>query len=248
MALSFTVADNQDGTGGVGTIIGSAGGSANSIYYAPFQGVRQSYSLTTLGGSRVGDGTVPLPLALGTWLFQLISGTIAGPVALTSFSNVGIDPVHERILQGAQGKINLLNMTGNPPTLPNMDATRVKISWLPTAREVDLPSLPLTFISPPGFEVEEGQVINQDDFLYPVIVAIMLSQKNDSVANRKIVLKWREQILRALVRQRLPTVFENMWCVPKPMNVVDPASFVAQGILLSVLGFGFRIRQTRGLT
>lgn len=240
MPLALVIADTADGTGGSATISGSAGGATNTVYYTPWNGVMASVNWT-LGGTRTGDGAIPLTIGVGYFLFQLVSNGVLGPIAYKNFTAPLIDAVHYRLLIGAQTRINELSLVG-------LDATKILVKWLPRASDVDLAMLPLVCISPPGFEVNVSEVMNQDDFLYPCIVAIMVNQKQDSVANLKTVLKWREQINRALCYQRLAGITEMMWAEPKLMNVVDPESFVTRNILLSALGFGFRIRQTRGLT
>lgn len=240
MPLAMAITDNGDGSGGAAIITGSAGGSANTVYYAPFTGMTTS-GKWTLGGAMTGDGTVPLMLGKGYFLFQLLSNGTLGPVATRAFTN-GDESVHYRCLQGCKTRILQLSMAG-------LDATKIKDpTWLPRAIDIDIAALPCIAISPPGFEIDVGMVTNQDDYLHPVIVAILVKQNQDSVANLPAVLKWREQILLAISNQRLPGVPENMWADPKPMNIVDPDSFISKGILLSVIGFGFHDRMLRGLT
>jgi hypothetical protein len=240
MPLTLTIADAGDGTGGAATIAGSAG-AANVVYYAPWNG-QQTPLGWTVGGSRIGDGAVPLALPVGYYLFQLLSAGMVGPapVVKLNFTN-GIPAVHYRGLIGTQARVNDVALVG-------MDSTKIKVQWLPRAVDVDLAMLPLIAICPPGFEVNVSEVLSQDDFLYPIVVAILVSQKGDSVAHLPDVLKWREQINRSLCYQRLPGITEMMWMEPKLMNIVDPDSYVNKSILLSVLGYGMRIRQTRGLT
>jgi hypothetical protein len=238
MTLALQITDSGDGTGGAAAIFGSAG-AANAVYYAPFTGMPGNMAWT-LAGTRTGDGTVPLAIGTGYFLFQLLENGALGPVANKAFTNLA-DSVHYRTLVGVQTRLTQLNLDG-------LDPTRFKISWLPRAIDVDLVSLPYICIAPPGFEINVSTVLNEDDYLYPIIVAILVKQNQDSVANMKTVLKWREQILFGIANQRLPGVAETMWSDPKPMNVLDPDSFVSRGILLSALGFGNRIRQPRGLT
>jgi hypothetical protein len=238
MTLLLAITDAQDGTGGTATITGSAG-AANAVYYAPFTGMPGNMTWT-LAGTRTGDGTVPLTIGTGYFLFHLTVNGALGPIANKAFTDA-IDPVHFRCLIGARTRLNQLSMTG-------LDPTKLMVKWLPRAIDIDLTQLPYVCISPPGFEIDVSTVLNEDDYLYPVIVAFFVKQNQDSVANLKLVLKWREQALRALANQRWPGITETMWAVPKPMNVLDPDSYVSRGILLSALGFGNRIRQTRGLT
>jgi hypothetical protein len=246
MSAVLTINDAGDGTGGSAVISGSLG-ATNHVYYTPWTGsmidgggnsVQMAW---TLAGTQVGDGTVALTIGKGYWQFLLISNGALGPAVYQNFTD-GSEAFHYQYLVGTRTRMLQLSLAGLTPN-------QLKIAWLPRATEIDMPSLPLIYISPPGFEQElTDGVMNQDDFLYPTIIAMMVKQKQDSVANLQQVLKWREQILRSIVNQRVQGIQPSMWATPKMMNIIDPNSFVNQGILLSALGFGYRTRMTRGLT
>src|SRR5215831_5694130 len=76
MAISLTITDNLDGTGGVATITGSNPASTNTLYSAPFPGIGDKTMVEqvwTLVGTRTGDGTIPIPSAtvpLGYYLWR----------------------------------------------------------------------------------------------------------------------------------------------------------------------------------
>lgn len=240
MALALSVVDAADGTGGSATISGSLG-ATNTLYYSIFSGEMTQITWGA-AGSVIGDGTIPLPLATGYYLFQLMSDTTLGPAFYRSFTDSTIDPMHFRVLSGFQARINLLAYV---PT------SRVLIKWIPrfTDPEIQLMTTgPIIFISPPGAEADVSAVVNQEDFEYPVLTAIGYKQNQDSVANLKQMLRFREKVRRAMNYQRLPGITENMWITPKPLAIVDPDEYTERNLLVSALGFGVRIRQTRGLT
>lgn len=241
MTLSLVITDTGDGTGGTATISGSAGGSANTVYYTPFTGSMQQLSWLS-AGTRSGDGGVSLPVGAGYFLFQLVSDALLGPVYYKSFVDLAIEAIHWRILVAAQARINQLAL---------LATSRVLIKWIPRLMGPELPMLtsgPLIFIAPPGAEVDESVVLNQDDFGYPFLVAICYKQNADSVANLKQMLRWREKIMRAIRYQRLTGLIENLWVDPKPLAIVDPDEFTERNLLVSAMGFSVRVRQTRGLT
>ncbi len=240
MTLALTVADNLDGTGGVANVSGSLG-ATNDLYYASFTG-----SMTQINwgsaGSRVGDGSIPLALATGYYLFQLMSGGALGPGFYRNFSDATIDPMHFRILNAMQARINQLAM---------VDINRVLIKWVPRFQDPELPLLrtgPMIMISPPGVEIDESTVANQDDFGYPVLVAVGYAQNMDSVANLRAMLGKREKIMRAVRYQALAGIVGNLWVTPKPLAIIDPDEFTDRNLLVSAMGFSARVRQTRGLT
>jgi len=62
MAITVTYADDNDGTGGVLTIAGSAGGSSNAVYVSEYAGSNVSRAVRLLA-TRVGDGTMAYVVA-----------------------------------------------------------------------------------------------------------------------------------------------------------------------------------------
>lgn len=245
MSLTFTVIDNGDGTGGSCVVAGSAGGSTNSVYYASWTGVMQSYSYT-LAGSRVGNGTLALALPVGYYQFQLVSNTTLGPLAYQNFSSTATtqSQEHKQILDAIQARINAIGLIDNNGAVP---ATRIIEKWVPRFLDSDLPYLPLVCIAPVGTETYPGMVTSEDDIVYPVLVSIVWKQNQDSVANMNTILSWRNKIAAAIRFQRLYGV-TNVWTVtPKPGAVVDVSGFVGQNMLASHYSFGVIARQLRGL-
>src|ERR1019366_1885389 len=112
MPLTLVITDTADGTGGSATIAGSAGGSANVVYYAPWTGSMMS-APWTLAGTRTGDGSVPLTIGVGYFVFMVVSDATVGPWAYKNFTDASnIDAVHYQYLVGVKARLDQLNMVG----------------------------------------------------------------------------------------------------------------------------------------
>lgn len=251
MAVSMTVADNADGTGSVATISGSLG-AANDVYYTLFGGGSQTPSYSwTLGGSRVGDGTVPLALGVGYYQYLLVSGSFSTANSVLVYGQVTdatITEAHIQLLDGAIARINALAM---------LSSDYVMKKWLPRASDPEITLMKntgtsLIFCCPTGQEEYVGMVTSEDDIVLPVQVSIAYAANHDSVANLNQMLSRRNRIARALRYQRLAGMSgeaaKQLTCHPKPGPIVDPDAYVSQNLLVSHYFFGYQVRQTRGLS
>lgn len=238
MALSITVTDNGDGTGGVCTITGSAGGTV-SLYYALFDGQHQAYSWT-LFGSRTGNGNIVITgLTMGFYLWQCREGSDASPVYLKNLSD-GTTAVHYRILEAVKTGVNAIGLSG----IPSAQVHRV---WLPRVLE-GLTTFPAVLICPVGAETDVSALTGRDDIGYPVLVALVDKQQADNVANMPRNLLWRQKVARYFRHQRLSGVTEVQ--LPTeiiPDQVVLPEAF-SKNLFMSAILFRFVSREPRGLT
>lgn len=76
---TLALSDNADGTGAVASIAGSSAGSTNAVYTSPVP-TGSGALVWSLGGTRTGDGAVPLSLNDGYYLAYCES-TLAGLAA-----------------------------------------------------------------------------------------------------------------------------------------------------------------------
>jgi len=233
MAITLTVTDNADGTGGVATIGGTSVGASNQVYYSAYTGAIQSYSWT-LAGTRTGDGTLNLALATGHYLFQLVSAGSLGPAYRQAFST-GTDPVHKRILDAIVVRVLETGV---------LASGRVVLKWLPRDTDPELAYLPLIYVCPVGSEEFPGGTNTQDDILYPSVVCYIAKQNHDSVANLSAVTGFREKVISAFIKQRLAGI--NWDCDIKPDLVFNPGMFL-KNYLSSSIGISFKVRRPRGL-
>ena len=80
---TLTFADAGDGSGGVAEVAGATAGSMNQVYTVPRTG-----GLWTLSGTRTGDGTLTLSLAVGGYLAYVLSSldgayAVSAAIAIT---------------------------------------------------------------------------------------------------------------------------------------------------------------------
>lgn len=190
MALALAVSDNQDGSGALATITGSAGGSANSVY-------TQAIGATawTLSGTRTGDGTVSLSLAQDS---SYLSYTASVSGGVTTLSNVVLftvtnatDSPHWRFLTAVSAKIAGLTMAGSPNAnmmqrLTTQEAMEKSQQIWVTADE-DMKEM----IYPPLItNLAKGVA-------YPAMVAVYDRRDALDSSMDRTYLKWRFQLLEA---------------------------------------------------
>ena len=110
-APTLTWADNGDGTGAVATIAGAAAGSTNKIYTVPRTG-----GSWTLAGTRTGNGTIELDLAVGAYLAYLLSekdGACAiSDVAVISVTDVDLGGRVKQICQAVADLLATADVAG----------------------------------------------------------------------------------------------------------------------------------------
>ena len=238
MSVTLTVTDNQDGTGGVATIAGSNGGTV-SLYYLTYLGLQQGYSWV-LYGTRTGDGTIAVSLAVGLYFWYCTdSANNVSTLVFQQLSNTGLQSVHYRSMLAVQTRIQGLGLSG-------LASNKVVIQWLPRVwDDIDNLALPLVMIAPLGKEGQPGILNNRDDIDYPIVVAIVDRQNEDYQANLQRNTRWREQIFRALRHQRLLGVPEIITTDVEPDFVINPEIF-NKNLWYSALLTKPRSREARG--
>lgn len=244
MAVAIVVTDTADGSGGQVTVSGVTGTAVTTVYYSAWTGVMQNYAWTSLG-SRTGNGTIaissPGTVALGYYVWFAIS-VDAGATTFSGmvYQNLTTPTtsVHEAILNAVVTRINAIGLSGLP-------SARVKLAWIPRAYEV-VNSLPCLFVCPFGHETDDSETNNQDDIVYPVVVAMVDTGQGDPVANLSRDLLWREKVSKALRRQRLAGVVTQFDAAVDYEAVVDATAFSRQYILTTLV-LNFWSRQARGL-
>src|SRR5262245_10565380 len=123
MALTVTITDNQNGTGATATIAGQDAGQTVTVFVSPFE-VGTSPLAWTSAGSRVGNGTVSLPVQPAyyyAYALGVVSGVAAVSVPVYFLASIAPRAVLDRYLDAIQAKIQTLTLSGltTPPgTLP----------------------------------------------------------------------------------------------------------------------------------
>ncbi len=237
MSVALTITDNADGSGGVASITGSGALHSNQVYYSLWTGTMTQLSWT-LGGTRTGDGTITLALAVGYYVFQLISNGVIGPAYYQNFTTATTEE-HKQVLIAVKVRIDSLSL---------LVSTKVVEKWLPVAKDVEIANMPMIFVTPVGTEEYKDMVTNQDDVGLPVLVSIVYRQNQDSVANLAQMLLWRNKIAKSLRYQRLAGVPHVYTCQPKPEAILDASAFQNENLLASHHAYCFISRQIRGLT
>jgi len=198
VSLTLTCLDNSDGSGMTATVAGSAGGSTNTVLAQLVGG-----SGFTVAGTRTGDGTVFLSLAIGYyWLY--VSNLATG---VTTLSNVvyaavtdSTQAVYQRLHDAAAARIAGLIMAGSPNT--NLYTQMIEDDRLLVC--------PAVFITIGGPEKEVSVLTGVDDIYYQFNIAVVDNNFQDYVGPKARLLLWRQQIARSLRNQRFGTIPENI--------------------------------------
>jgi hypothetical protein len=212
---TLTIADNEDGTGAVATIADSTAGTTNVVKVATWYGV------FTTGGSRTGDGTVALTLAKGPYWAYVEStngnGTsMSEPLAFRV--TTASEAVFYQCLTAVQSVIQSLSLSG-------VSATDIKVWKTPwVARLNQLPGIVIT----PVPEKITPATNQKDDVEYGVSVAMARVSNQSQTDGMATVLKWREQISRALRYKPLTGVSEVYTVRVEPGQVFWEPAFQAQ--------------------
>jgi hypothetical protein len=116
-APSLIVSDNGDGTGATATVSGSDGGTTNKLYYAdPSATGLVTYAFIA---QRVGNGTLPLPVPAGRWIFQVLSYAASGVYSVGASYETAISGLP------AAGVVDNGDGTGIQVTTTDPDATAI---------------------------------------------------------------------------------------------------------------------------
>lgn len=208
MAAALTVVDNADGTGATATVTGSGIGSANSVYVAKANG-EAGVITPTLGGSRVGNGTVDLALAKGLWFAYLTSDGVLANLCYFGATD-GLDAVATRVRRAIADTIRLLPI---PP------AARVYEQIIPDPENASFPCVMLTVDG--VSETDEPGLSTRDDIGRPV--KVMIADRCNERDHTKLDLYeyWRQSIDRCFRNQQLAGIPESKYCKIEPYIIID---------------------------
>lgn len=150
------------------------------------------------------------------------------------------------ILTEVQTDIRDLNLTG-------MDDANVLVQKVPATRAKDMPATvyPCILIAPFGAEEMKAETNLHDLIVYPVIVAILASEKkvtelttDQQTQNFNQYLTWRETIRKSFINQKLTTLAYH--CEVRPLEIVERNSWFERSLFASGLVLRFFSRETRG--
>src|SRR6185369_3797179 len=126
MSLALTITDNANGTGGLATIAGSDLGQTVTIYGSRLDSASLSWSVV---GSRTGDGTVSLALALGYWWFYAAGIVASLPVATApqkAAFTMATRSVLDRLLDAVVARVQTLTLPAIAPYTVALTPDRVQ--------------------------------------------------------------------------------------------------------------------------
>lgn len=185
----ISIVDDTDGTGATATISGSTAGVTNTVNVYQF-----SQNLGRLGSptpyTRVGDGTLSLPVANGAW-FATITSTLGVEFAAGQpfffWASDFAESVWWRLLQRAQVVIQGLN-------IPEFAANEVLISKLPI--NLLAPDGRGIFLHPTP-ETIEFKWNTSDVYGFGILVAIAEKSNGEGLTGLDDDLRWRETVQAA---------------------------------------------------
>lgn len=251
--LSF--ADAADGTGGTLTISGSTGGATNALYTQRLDAAWYGDEGWNSEGSRSGDGTIAVTCEPGQYMGYVLSTSGAESnvsLPLMFRASDESESVYFQCLQAAQTRIRLLElrdiMPGNITAwkLPLLRAVGSAIG-----KKASFPCVILSTMEAEALNAEAGTNA-RDEIIYPVGVTIVSEvdvkpEYGHVEEGHDRHLKWREQIRKAFINQRLPGV-SSIWRTNVRMRVPQIAGLIADGLEGSAMVLEFISRETRGLT
>lgn len=210
MAITLTITDNADDTGGVATIVGSAIGSTNTLYRSLMTGLEESLTWASVG-SRTGDGTIAVSgPARNYYLWQVqsdIAGSVAvSPVVLKSLTNANYTAVRARLVDAVVDKLKLLDLDqiGDDVFVRNsFDDPNVKYPSVVVVRDA----------TP---DLYTGGTNVRDDVEYPIqVIFLDVSDMRDNAPTARWDL-WKERSERAFRNQRIAGASEVIRCTVEP--------------------------------
>lgn len=252
MAITLTLADAQDGATMTATIAGVDVGASVSVYTQAFD-IGSAFAATTwtLSGTRAGNGNVTLTLSPGYyWVYATgnVSGTLDRSVPVYGLVSRSAYAIQDLILDAVVARLQTLSFTGL--NTPPGDLTSAMIERVEEINHLVISSarvMPRIYVCQNGGEDNsDGQTTAQDDIGYPVVVAIVDRAAPEEKTRHKTYLKWRQQIRRALISQRLPGVTQQHFCrlIPTPAWVRPEDKY---DHLFSAQAFRFVAREPRGV-
>lgn len=242
MALTVTIADNLDGTGGVATVAGSTVGSTNTLYRAEFRG-HAGPSLFASAGTRTSDGTITLSTGpmrtFYLWYVKSVSGAVesVSPVVCQALTDESYEAVRTRLIAAVIDTLKLLGLEGidDSAIVFRADEQDPCQQW---------PAAMVLFDPTP--DVYAGGTNIRDDLGYGIKVAFQDRSDRRSGANVDKWARWRELGERAFRNQRLTGVSESVTCFIEPSVTADPAPPIYEQVVSS---FTIRAvcREVRGI-
>ena len=239
-APTLTVTDNADGTGAVATLAGGTVGATNIVYYQPVNGQLGS-ATWSVGGFRTGNGTVSLSLATGFYWFHCLAveapSTLVSNFVYLAVTN-GTDPIHERILDAVQARIQGLALSGVP-------SGQVYVRKVPWTKETTFPCVQVAPIGVERIQPNQGTNV-RDDIGYPVLVVLADTDDQKQQTNRARNLLWRHRVIKAFRSQRLTGVSEVHNCTVEPQAILPPSEWRNDSRWIGALVLRFVTREARG--
>lgn len=240
MALTLTVSDNADGTGGVATIAGSTIGTTNTLYRAAVTGDLGAVSFTSTG-TRTGDGTIPITDPASGYYWWYVSNSNAGVVTISNlvyqrFTDA-TDSVRKRCRDAIVSQLTLLALDGI--------GSRVFGRPIYDEQTVSLPCALVTYQDTP--DQLRGGTNQRDDRGIPIQVFLLTESGLGADAPDGKYTLWRQSAERCFINQRLSGVDEVYTCeiepavifereLPKYSRVVS--AFTVRCVTREVRGFG----------
>lgn len=245
MALTLTIADAADGTGGSAVVAGADPATTVSLYRAAFAGAAGPLSWS-LVGTRTGSGSIaiasPSPVPLGFYQWHAV-GTSGSAPAFASYFRALTDAtakaVQQRVHEAVVQQIRTLS-------LQDVLDVRVVDKWLPRKIQpsVDpLPQIQVTALNDVNFP---GMLSGRDDVGYPVAIIFLDKQDQDYVKNKPRNLLWLERVSKIFRFQRLSGVSESLYAEPEQWTNINWDLFNENNLYFGMLGFRFLSRETRG--
>jgi hypothetical protein len=220
MAVTLTIVDKADGTGATATIAGSTG--TNTVYAQDFGGDLGT-GLWVSKGTRSGDGTVSLSLAVGHY-FAYVSGAAVSPV------------VYKRIRDAVVARLKLLGLAGI--VNKNIVGREIRIQ-----RDLALPCCVVSY-GTPSMDLRAG-VLSLDEVVYPIDVAFF-DKDNESHDKDGTYTLWEEKAAKGFRNQRLTGVSEVFNCAVTPGPAIDFEAWKSNEFL-GALTLKFSSRESRGI-
>jgi hypothetical protein len=249
MALSLTITDNGNGTGGVATITGTDPTSSNTVFAQSADANIASPNFASQG-NRTGDGTIALATAAGIYWFYCLASAIAGTPTVSSLLlraiTTGQDALEEQIIKAVVSRLQVMNFLGTSASAGGIAPSSIYDQVIPVDTGFVLPALAVTL---EGTRETIVAATNQrDDYGWLVNVAILDDSAvltGDYKSARGKYLRWRQQIERAFMSQRLAGVLDVFNCKIEPAVVVNP-KFPQAKYFVSGVGLRFFAREGRG--
>lgn len=138
-------------------------------------------------------------------------------------------------------------------TLDGIAAANVKVALWPAPERLKesgiISALPTIIVSPNGAEDMTGGTNAQDDYGYPVLVAIVAATDQSFVVSDKF-LTWRETIIKKFHNKNAAAIgfsgLATVWrTTARPGSIVDFPNFAANGFSVSFITIVCTDRSTR---